>query len=106
MARQKQEKPIIVEARYALKRNGQLTGVVVYRIRASSWTPERPDDVYCTTVVNGVASSCTCAHREKSHKVCRHMMHCEGLERERREQRMMAAPLGDNREFSLMRRSA
>jgi len=30
-------------ARYALKRSGQLTGIVCYRLRASTWTLEQPE---------------------------------------------------------------
>ena len=101
-AKQKQEKPIVVEARYALKRNGHLTGVVCYRIKASTWTPEQPD-VYCTTLVNGRASGCTCDRWQKSHRACKHMTFCEALEVERLAQRREAAPLGDNRTFSLVR---
>ena len=66
MTATKQQKPIIYVARYALKRDKKLPGVVVYRIKASTWTPDN-QDVYCTTVINGTASSCTCPHREKLH---------------------------------------
>jgi hypothetical protein len=99
----KPAKPLVIEARYALKRNGCLTGTMCYRIRASTWSPDRPD-VYCTTLREGQAVSCSCPHREKSHETCKHMEWVEQRERERAEQRMMGAPLNGNREFSLLRR--
>lgn len=49
----KQPKPIIVEARYALKRNKQFTGVVCYRIRASTYgilIMTQFNDIYCIHV--------------------------------------------------------
>jgi hypothetical protein len=102
----KEPKPLLVEARYAMKRNGRLTGTVCYRIRASTWSPDRPDDVYCTTLRDGQPVGCSCPHRQKSHKTCKHMEWTEQRERQRREQRMEVTPLNGNREFSLMRKAS
>jgi hypothetical protein len=67
----KQEKQVQVVARYACKRNGKLNGVVCYRVRSSNG-----HDDYCTTLVNGRATGCSCPAR----KPCYHMHQLEERE--------------------------
>ncbi|OLD63823.1 MAG: hypothetical protein AUF65_01055 [Chloroflexi bacterium 13_1_20CM_50_12] len=62
-------KSVKITARYAHKTNGKLNGIVTYAVRSSDGTT-----LYCTTLINGKASGCSCP----SHKPCYHM---KGLER-------------------------
>ncbi len=78
----KMMKQVQIKARYALKHNDILTGVVCYLIRSSNG-----HDEYCTTVVNGKATGCTCP----AHKPCYHMQQLEAKEAERKRQAALAA---------------
>ena len=71
MAKGKQAKQVQVIARYALKREGKLTGVIVYAVRSSNGKGS-----YRTTLVNGKATGCTCPAR----KPCCHMTQLEAIE--------------------------
>jgi len=64
----KQVKEVNVIARYAHKTNGTLNGTVTYLVRASNGV-----DTYCTTLVDGKASGCSCP--AKSH--CYHKTQLE-----------------------------
>lgn len=66
--------PMTIIARYFIKS----TKAVVYRVRPSK-AGEAP---YCTTVINGRATGCTCKARStfKQHVACKHMVNCEALE--------------------------
>lgn len=64
-------KQVQIIARYALKRAGKLTGIVVYAVRSSNGK-----DTYRTTLVNGKATGCTCPARS----VCYHMRDLEAKE--------------------------
>ena len=71
MASKKSEKKVIISARYALKRNGKLTGTVCYRVLSSNGK-----DHYCCTLINGRAVGCDCPAR----KPCYHMKQLEAIE--------------------------
>lgn len=73
MATQKQ---VTVIATYYHKTNGKLNGTVTYLVRASNGV-----DTYCTTLIDGVASGCSCPARTK----CYHKKQLEAREQERRE---------------------
>jgi len=60
-------KTVTVLARYQFKSSGH----VVYNVRSSNGV-----DTYCTTIINGKATGCTCP----SHKPCYHMTGCEQVE--------------------------
>lgn len=66
--------PMTIIARYFIKS----TKAVVYCVRPSK-AGEAP---YCTTVINGRATGCTCKARStfKQHVACKHMINCEALE--------------------------
>jgi hypothetical protein len=66
----KRHQQVQVVARYEVKRNGH----VVYAVRSSNGK-----DTYCTTVIEGHATGCTCPSR----KPCYHMAGCEALESRR-----------------------
>ncbi len=65
-------KSVTIIARYFIKRNGH----VVYRVRSSNGV-----DTYCTTIINGQATGCTCP----AVKPCYHMTQLEKIECERAE---------------------
>lgn len=67
----KQEKRVQVIARYALKRNGKLNGVVFYKVRSSNG-----HDTYCVSCLDGIAVECDCPAR----KPCKHMKACTHME--------------------------
>lgn len=66
-----QAKTVITLARYAMKTDGQLNGIVVYAVRSSNG-----QDVYQTTLVHGKATGCTCPAK----KPCYHMAQLEAIE--------------------------
>lgn len=70
MATQKQ---VTIIARYAHKTNGKLNGTVTYLVRSSDGKSE-----YCTTIVEGKASGCSCPSRSK--KGCYHKHQLEAKE--------------------------
>jgi hypothetical protein len=51
-------KEVQIIARYAYKTNGKLNGTVSYLVRASNGV-----DTYCTTLIEGKASGCSCKAR-------------------------------------------
>jgi hypothetical protein len=61
-------------ARYAHKTDKKLNGIVSYAVRSSN-----SKDIYCTTLINGKASGCSCP----SHKPCYHMVQLEAREASR-----------------------
>lgn len=71
MTHKKSEKIVKIVARYALKTNGILNGIVCYRVRASKGT-----DTYCTTLVNGKSTGCTCP----AYGTCYHITQLEAIE--------------------------
>jgi len=64
-------KSVKVIARYAHKTNGKLNGFVTYAVRSSDGST-----IYCTTIVNGKASGCSCP----SHKPCYHITQLVAIE--------------------------
>lgn len=75
MASKKTAKQVQVVARYSHKTNGKLNGTVTYLVRASNGV-----DTYCTTLVDGKATGCSCpASRGK----CYHKTQLETREQER-----------------------
>lgn len=74
-------KVVTVIARYSIKRNGH----VVYTFRGSH------GEEYCTTLVNGHATGCTCAARSR----CKHMAHAEAKEQARTAHVEAVAAAGD-----------
>jgi hypothetical protein len=66
----KATKEVTVLARYAHKNRetGELTGVVTYLVRSADGKSQ-----YCTTIVNGKASACSCDGNERYHRNCKHM---------------------------------
>lgn len=95
---------VVVLYRFALKRNGTLTGGIVYQVKASDWTQENKH-TYDVTLFRGKATSCTCAARGD----CKHRSAMEEREQARRdvEQRKReTAPLNGNAPFSLLRRAS
>jgi hypothetical protein len=70
MATQKQ---VTIIARYAHKTNGKLNGTVTYLVRASNGV-----DTYCTTLIDGQASGCSCPSTSK--KGCYHKHQLEAKE--------------------------
>jgi len=88
--------PIIALYRFAHKRDGRLTGGIVYRVKASDWTSQNRH-TYDVTLYRGKSSSCTCAARGD----CKHRQFCEDREQQRREH----APLNGNKPFNLLRAS-
>lgn len=73
----KSQKVVKVLLRYFIK----ATGAVVYKVQASNGV-----DTYCTTIVRGKATGCTCP----AFKPCKHMNHCEQLEQDRTEKAAIA----------------
>lgn len=71
------KKELTVIARYELKRNGH----VCYSYRPS----KKGEQPYCTTVIAGHATGCTCPARTtfKKRVPCKHMTHAESLEQAR-----------------------
>ena len=95
---------LVVLYRFALKRNGTLTGGIVSRVCAGDWTQENKH-TYDVTLFCGKATSCTCAARGD----CKHRRAMEEREQTRRdvEQRKReTAPLNGNAPFSLLRRAS
>jgi hypothetical protein len=76
MATQKTVKEVQVLCRYAFKTNGKLNGIVSYLVRASNGV-----DTYCTTIVHGHASGCTCPAKGN----CYHKKQLEQKEQQRQE---------------------
>jgi hypothetical protein len=74
-------KTVTVIARYFIRRNGH----IVYTFRGSH------GEEYCTTVVNGRATGCSCPAR----KPCKHMAHAEAKEQARTTPVEAAAIAGD-----------
>lgn len=72
MKSQKTQKVVQVIARYFIKRNH----AVVYSVRSSNGA-----DTYCTTIINGKATGCTCP----ATKPCYHMVQLEVKEAARKE---------------------
>lgn len=72
MKSQKTQKVVQVIARYFIKRNH----AVVYSVRSSNGA-----DTYCTTIINGKATGCTCP----ATKPCYHMVQLEAKEAARKE---------------------
>ncbi len=72
MKSQKAQKVVNVIARYFMKRNGH----VVYAVRSSNGV-----DTYCTTIINGKATGCTCP----ATKPCYHMIQLEAKEAARKD---------------------
>lgn len=68
------QKQVTIIARYAHKTNGKLNGTVTYLVRASNGV-----DTYCTTIVNGKASGCSCPAKS----CCYHKKQLEAKEQER-----------------------
>jgi hypothetical protein len=71
------KKELTVIARYTLNRNGHI---------CYSYRPSKKDEQpYCTTVINGKATGCTCPARAnfKKHVACKHMAHAEAVEAQR-----------------------
>jgi hypothetical protein len=64
-------KEVQITARYAHKTNKKFNGLVTYAVLSSDGTT-----LYCTTLVNGKASGCSCP----SHKPCYHMKGLEAKE--------------------------
>lgn len=69
----KTTKQVTIIARYAHKTNGQLNGTVTYLVKSSDGK-----STYCTTIVNGEASGCSCPSRSK--KGCYHKHQLQALE--------------------------
>jgi hypothetical protein len=71
------KKELTIIARYTLKRNGH----VCYSYRPS----KKDEQPYCTTVIAGHATGCTCPARTtfKKRVPCKHMTHAESLEQAR-----------------------
>jgi hypothetical protein len=78
MATTKTAKQVQVIATYYHKKEGKLTGVVTYLVRASNGV-----DTYCTTLIDGKASGCSCPSRSK--KGCYHKDQLEQKAQERKE---------------------
>lgn len=72
-SRKASTKVVHILARYQLKASGH----VVYEVRSS-----KGDATYCTTIINGKATGCTC----ESRKPCYHMVQLEAREAQRRVQ--------------------
>ncbi len=72
----KTTKEVTIIARYAHKTNGKLNGTVTYLVRASNGV-----DTYCTTLIDGVASGCSCPSR--SPRGCYHKHQLEAKEQAR-----------------------
>jgi hypothetical protein len=64
-------KQVQVIARYIHKTDGQPNGTVTYLVRASNGK-----DTYCTTIINGEASGCSC----KARSSCYHKTQLSALE--------------------------
>ena len=58
-------KEVKIIAKYTHKTNGKPNGRISYLVRSSSGR-----DIYCTTLINGEASGCSCPSR----KPCYHMI--------------------------------
>src|SRR6476646_4774481 len=69
----KTTKTVTIVARYAHKTNGKLNGTVTYLVRSSNGK-----STYCTTLVDGKASGCSCPSRSKNG--CYHKRQLESLE--------------------------
>jgi hypothetical protein len=69
----KTTKQVTIIARYAHKTNGKLNGTVTYLVKSSDGK-----STYCTTIVNGEASGCSCPSRSK--KGCYHKHQLQALE--------------------------
>lgn len=67
----KTTKQVTIIARYAHKTNGQLNGTVTYLVKSSDGKSE-----YCTTVVEGKASGCSCPAKSR----CYHKTQLAALE--------------------------
>jgi hypothetical protein len=65
------KKEVQIIARYAHKTNGKLNGTVTYLVRASNGV-----DTYCTTVIEGKASGCSCPAKSS----CYHKKQLEAKE--------------------------
>lgn len=78
MATTKTAKQVQVIATYYHKKDGKLTGVVSYLVRASNGI-----DTYCTTLIEGKASGCSCPSR--SPRGCYHKNQLEQKAQERKE---------------------
>jgi hypothetical protein len=76
-------KPIRIIARYWLKKSGH----IVYKVEASDG-----QGFYCTTVIDGHATGCTCPGHERGHRTCKHMVHCEEREAARTPQQVPTEP--------------
>lgn len=75
-------------ARYAHKTNKKLNGFVTYAVRSSNG-----NDIYCTTLINGKASGCSCPAR----KPCYHMTQLEAREAARKPLKAPITESVDNR---------
>jgi len=71
-------KEVKVAARYAHKdiKTGNLNGFVTYAVRSSNG-----EVIYCTTLIDGVASACSCP----AHSKCYHKTQLEAIEVKRTE---------------------
>jgi len=79
----KKQEPVFAIARYFLKRNAH----VVYAVRGSH------GERYCTTIIGGKATGCTCEGNAKWHRRCRHMTQMELREAERTQRQVIADPI-------------
>jgi hypothetical protein len=87
MTMAKPEKQVLIIATYYHKTDGKLNGIVTYLVRASNGV-----DTYCTTLINGQASGCTCPSQSK--RGCYHKKQLEAREMQRR---MIATQLAAKR---------
>src|SRR5437899_1079223 len=71
----KTTKQVTIIARYAHKTNGQLNGTVTYLVRSSDGKSE-----YCTTLVDGNATGCSCPARNGK---CYHRVQLDAMEETR-----------------------